>query len=922
MSHAAATGAWAAVAACLAGAPALAGDGPSFAIRAGRIMPVSTDHPAVIEDGIIVVRDGRIVAIGADVDVPAGIDLVEMPDATITPGFVAASTSIAGNRGGDISIGAGYRAVDSFDHYADQRETLAAGVTTVHLNPGWHRLLSGQGAVVRLGGEGPDRILLDEADLTITLGPSVVLPPNMIEYTVPPSPDQAIKPAMPQRPGSRMTQFLALKEALEAAGAEGADWSSHALALNEAWAGGRPVRVQAQQAVDLTGALNFMRTAGRTGYLVGGADAVDVADQIASSGVPLVYTVDATFRRPGADIGENPAANERFIRDLAAFGDVEHLAIALPNGRPAGDLRMAAALAGRSGLSAERRLAAITRIPAEILGVDDEVGSLAVGRRADMLVMTGDPLATQTHVQRVYVDGRVAYSRATSDALVVRAGTIWLGEDGYLEGGEVLIEDGRITEVGRRVGRPPHARVMDAGPDGFVTPGLIDAYGHLGLRGDRGTLAPNLTLTRLIGVPDLPEMRVARSGITSVLLAPYGVNNAGGQVSAIKTAGHSRTHRIIRDTAAVSFAVGGDPRGIPGQLRGRLEQGKKYAETWKKYEADLAEWKKKAAEGKTTVAKPTIVEETSEGEKADPVTGTWAATLSGGPLPEEQTGRVVFKLNGTSIEGRIIEPEVPEDVRITGELDGKKMSGEIELDTGGMGTPTWQGELVEEDLIRGTAGLAGMVTVDFEMRRTDKASVEFKVTRSRRTTGADGRPLPPKVDEALEPIRALLEKRIPAIVDVTDHQAITAVLDVLVGQYELPVILRNAGEAARVAERLHESEIGVVLPTNVIRREDGMPYHQGLDLSRRGVSVAFQSAAGDGARTLRDVAIYAVERGLSPDVALRAMTVDAARMYHLEDRLGSIAAGRDGDLVIFSGHPLDAETSVERVIIGGEEIRP
>ena len=78
--------------------------------------------------------------------------------------------------------------------------------------------------------------------------------------------------------------------------------------------------------------------------------------------------------------------------------------------------------------------------------------------------------------------------------------------------------------------------------------------------------------------------------------------------------------------------------------------------------------------------------------------------------------------------------------------------------------------------------------------------------------------------------------------------------------------------------------------------------------------------AEDGARDLPYHVLYAVERGLSADAALTALTLDAARMYKLDDRLGTLDAGKDGDLLIFRGHPFRDGVRVERVIINGKEV--
>ncbi len=909
------------------------GGGPSFAIRAGRVMPVAERLPHVIEDAVIVIRDGRVADVGpaADVAVPRDLALVEMPDAVITPGFVAASTSEAGRHAGDESIGAGYLAADTFDPYDDDPERLGSGVTTLHLNPGWHRLVSGQGAIARLAGPGRAEVMRRTSDLTINLGPAATSPPPKVELVIPPSPDREIVPAMPQRPGSRMTQFLGLKEAIAAAtGGEPrnvvGDYDLHVDALREAWEAERPLRIQAQRAADLAAAVAFFAQTERPGYFVGGAEAAEVAARIAESGLPLVYTIDVALRSPGGDLGPDPNRVERTVEDLERFAGVERLALALADGAPLADLRLAAAMARRSGLSEERLLAAITRVPAEILGLGGEVGSLAPGHRADLLVMNGHPLETTTTVQRVYVDGRLAHAAPESaGTLVVRAGTVWLGPGEWIEHGEVLVEDGVIVEVGRRVARPPHARVVDAGPDAFLSPGLIDAHGHLGLGGDGSAAAPNLSLSRLIGMPDLPELRTAAAGVTSVMLAPQSFNRQGSRVAAIKTAGASRPARVTEDIAAVAFAVGDteDPRTVPQRLRQRLKQGEAYVQTWAEYEQALAEWEEQARKGQIDEDAEAEVEQTTEeAAETDPITGTWTATLTGGPLPEPQTGVLAMRLDGTTIDARIIEPAIPTEVRISGVLDGTTVRGSIDLDTGGMGTPTFEGSIAEDGLIRGTAGISGVVEVQFELRRTSAEAVEFSVTRTRRTTGPGGRPLPPEVNESLEPLRALLEKRAVALVEVGTPAGIDAVLEVFRDEYELPLVLLGAEEARRRAERLAEHDVGVIVPPSVLRREDGRPYHQARDLTRRDVTIAMQSARGDGARTLRDVATFSVSRGLSAERALAALTVDAARLYGLEDRIGSIAPGRDADLVVFSGHPLDAATRVERVFVNGEEVRP
>ena len=895
------------------------GEARSFVLRAGRIVTADAELPWSFEPGIIVVRDGRIEAIGGDITLPPDLPVFDYPDATILPGFVAAATSLAPAHSGDESIAAGFLAIDTFQPHSDFRRELSGGVTTVHLSPGDHRLLSGQGAVVKLGGPADARVLVPQADLTINLGDPAFGPPRDVTYQTPASSDVAIPPAVRQRPDSRMGQFLAIEEALgRVQSAPPLSYGGlHGPALARAWRQNLPLRVGADRAVDLLGALAFLQRHERFGYLVGGKVAGEVADQIKQANVPLVYLLDG-LRRSSPNIGTDPDALETDADALRKLDGVK-LALAPARNEPLADFRLAAATAQRAGLSQKRTIEAMTRVPAEVLGVAHRVGSLSPGKDADIVVWFGDPLRSSAHVHRVYVNGSLSFEAPSSSALIVRAGTIWVNEEKRIHNGAVLIEDGRIVAAGHTVPHPPFARVIDAGPDAFVTPGLIDAHGHLGLEGDRSAPAPALSLAMAIGADDVTDRRVARAGVTAVILSPYKASGQGSQVSVIKTAGVARDKRIAKATAGVYFDMAAkDALKVESTLRKRWNTGKKYLEKWQKFEKELAEWKEKKAKGEKIEGAGETEEAKETTGEADPITGTWAVTISGGPIPEPQTATMRLKLTGEDIEGRISIPGAPEEAKVVATLDGMHISGEIQIDTGGMGYPTLEADIVEEDHMVGIISFQGF-DIDLDANRTDKNAVEFKVVK-RKTRGKGGRPLPPDLDEALEPLRAMLKGEIPAIIRVHRADQIAAAMKIA-EEFEVSIVLRDAEGAAAHAEALKERQIGVILPQTIERWRNERRYHQGDDLSRAGVSIAFQSDAEDGARRLPFVGLHAVERGLSADAVLTAMTTGVAKMFKIDDRIGSLEVGKDGDLVIFSGHPFEPGSRVERVIINGEEVR-
>ena len=204
----------------------------------------------------IVVRAGIITSVEDDPALaPADLPRIEYPDGYLTPGLVAAATDLPGAHRGDLSVGAAFRAAEAFDRYGDHRPWLARGITTAHLNPGEHRLLSGEGAIVRFAGAPESRVLVERADLCLQLGDPADGPPDRIEFPFPPSSDVAIEPAEPQRPRSRLGRLLGLEEELERALA-GEPTDLHEAALAEAWRAERPLRISADRATDLLAAVS------------------------------------------------------------------------------------------------------------------------------------------------------------------------------------------------------------------------------------------------------------------------------------------------------------------------------------------------------------------------------------------------------------------------------------------------------------------------------------------------------------------------------------------------------------------------------------------------------------------------------------------------------------------------------------------
>lgn len=922
-------------------------DGDTFCVRVGRVY---TGRPGeVLAPGLIVVSRGKIVAVVPpdQAVTPPEIPIFDRSDLVAMPGLVACALWTGSGRRGDETAGGRYRAIDGFDPYEQRLDLLSAGVTTAYLNPGRGRLISGEGAVVKLGGPPAGRVLRGRAEMVADLGETALGPPLRVTIPVPSSSDVPIVPGERQRPTSRVGLIAELEARLRSAldyearrGLPAAqrpeldpDLEALAGALGEG-EGRRQLRIDVRRASEVLGAVDLAWDLGLRPVLSGITEAGEpqVTAALAALDAPCIYELPLWTRSEPWDRGEHPdrlQVRHDAPRRLAEAGVT--FALSTPPGSEA-ELRLLAALAVRGGLPLERALAAITRDAAKVLGVADRVGTLAAGRDADFVLLSGEPLGTRSEVVETWIDGRAVWRAPRSSAVVVRAGTVLTCSGEAIRDGEVLIEDGRIAAVGSSVPHPRGARVIDAGRDGVVTPGLIDAYGHLGLSGDRSAAASDVLLHGLIARERQPWRAVARAGVTTVLMAPWNVHGAGSRVVAIKTAegppraDDLRRGLVLSEVAGVVFDLSRmDPLVVPPAFASRLQAAKAYAAKWEKHRGELAKWladdARRRLEGRPASERSAgtpAPDEPAPTPKADPVSGVWAATISGGPMPQPQPMELVLRLDpdGAAIQGFARSPQAPgQDAPITGTLVGTKVTLDVELDTP-MGNPRVEAELDAEDHMRGKVR-AGPIELDFDANRTQREAPEIKVL-ARRRGARGGRPAPPPVDPGLEPLRLAFERRAVLLLHVEDPIAAGTLLD-HVEALGLRTVLVGLADGHQVAARLLKSDTAIVLrPDLLVRAAPGrLEDPSATLLARAGLRIAFMSNAEDGAAELPLRAVLAVHRGLSWTVALRALTIDAARAHGIDDRVGSLEVGKDGDLVVWTGPPLEATSRVVAVVVNG-----
>jgi len=158
--------------------------------------------------------------------------------------------------------------------------------------------------------------------------------------------------------------------------------------------------------------------------------------------------------------------------------------------------------------------------------------------------------------------------------------------------------------------------------------------------------------------------------------------------------------------------------------------------------------------------------------------------------------------------------------------------------------------------------------------------------------------------------------QLPVMIEVDERHEIARALD-FAKKHGLRGALSGGPLAGELAQRIHASGFSVVLPPLEIGADE-RALRTPAQLAEAGVPIAFgMDAPGYAPASLRVSAALAVQHGLDPQTAFRALTSEAARIAGVEARVGRIESGRDADLVLWSGHPLELSSSVQAVYVAG-----
>jgi imidazolonepropionase-like amidohydrolase len=375
----------------------------TYAVTGGTVYTLGA--AGKIEHGTVLIRDGKIVAVGADVATPADAKRVDATGKVVTPGMFDPQSQFGVTEVDEVwqTVDASlsnsrYNAAFDVSDAINPRSMLIPinrieGVTRAMVAPNTAQagIINGRGAIIELG-DTEGYLLKDPAALFVTLG----------------------EPAIKLAGGSRAAALQALREALQDAKDYGANHAAYDKAQRRSYAltrldlealqpfvkGELPVVVSVDRASDIEAVLRLAKEYKLKLVISGGAEAWMVAGELAKSQVPVILNplqdLPSSFEALGSTL-ENAARLQK-AGVLIAFetGDSHN----------ARNLKQFAGNAVSYGLPWLEGLKAITVNPARIYGMDKSTGTLEAGKDADLVVWSGDPLEVTSFADAVFIRGR------------------------------------------------------------------------------------------------------------------------------------------------------------------------------------------------------------------------------------------------------------------------------------------------------------------------------------------------------------------------------------------------------------------------------------------------------------------------------------------------------------------------------------
>lgn len=405
-----------------------------IAIKAGHILPISSSP---IENGTILIKDGKIQELGQEVLIPADTRIIDVSDKFVMPGLIDAQSRlfvINSELNEGRPIAPELNILDAVDPFIKEyRQVLAQGVTAVYIAPGSRGLIGGKGAVLKLNGaKNANRMVLKkDAAVKAAIGVSggnVSSSLTRLEHYSSIRETLLATKVYMQRKEKYDRQFAEYKK--KKAQYDKKDDGKPAEKKEKPKRPAKfrtnpanevlvkvlrkeiPLRIEAHRVTDIMNALRLADEFGFSLILDKCTEGYIIADEIARRKVPVIVgPVSTSFiDMPKLEYHNHNMSNAAILSKKAIR---VALGVSGRDGASSKFITLAAAMAVANGMDKDAALRAITLTPAEILGVAGRIGSLQAGKDADIVILSGYPLDTLTQVEMVLIEGRVVFERKT-----------------------------------------------------------------------------------------------------------------------------------------------------------------------------------------------------------------------------------------------------------------------------------------------------------------------------------------------------------------------------------------------------------------------------------------------------------------------------------------------------------------------------
>jgi imidazolonepropionase-like amidohydrolase len=385
--------------------------GQDVAIVGGRVVPITGE---VVENGTVLIKDGRIAAIGDGVKVDQGIPVIDAAGKWVLPGFLESHGHVgvheegngwAGNDTNEMTdpVGARFRALDAINPDDEGfRDALSGGVTSVVIKPGSGNPIGGQTVAVKSWGRIVDEMLIKQpVSVKSALGEN----PKRVYGEKKQTPSTRLGVASVIRDAFTAAEdYVKRREHAESEGTPFTRDANHEV-LASVLAGDVAWCQHTHRADDIATAIRLSEEFGYRLVVNHGTEGHLLADVLADKDIPVIIGPLFTSR-------SKVEVNQRHLRNPGLLAEAG-VKIAITTDHPVVPINFLvyqAILSVKEGLDRETALKSITINPAEMLGLDDRIGSLEVGKDGDVVIWDGDPLDIMSRADQVIIDGRPVYA--------------------------------------------------------------------------------------------------------------------------------------------------------------------------------------------------------------------------------------------------------------------------------------------------------------------------------------------------------------------------------------------------------------------------------------------------------------------------------------------------------------------------------